>query len=1205
MKKIYPFLLMLLLAAVSTQTALADIGGKIPGGTWSFDSASGVLTVSADSIPDYETTKYTKDSPLFPPAKLVPDGINANHPFHITSAPWGALANQATAIELKNVKKIGKNAFAGMYMVQTVIGPTYFDRLVVEDYAFYCCFSLSGMYFSSVCHLGNRAFAYTAVSQAIFEKLESYGETPFYGCWNMWHRQTENVTVVNFMPEPSVIIDTDTKPKGSGKFCGSRKDQHVFLTLVPYRQKDQWGKIDYSESEHFCPGFTSWTSSSSFFVQYYWYLRNSTEIVVNGMNYWRLEKEDFSNLLTNGKNEDIKTIRMIGVKGIEKETFNNFTKLEEVIIEDDALDKIGEGAFENCESLRSISSTRSVTELGNRAFYRCENLRYLDLSSCQTLGDRALAYTGLTSVRFVALKTIETKDADEFAGCSNLEHVYIYNTPPDTKGADPFAKSNASNLTIHTMPAYLSSYKKGVWAKYNVEAEYTLPVSGSGWKIDEKGVLTLTSMPEVAYGSAADVPWHNYRAMITAVKAATNVTINAVGDYWFSDMDKLERVDFQIIGRVGKYAFDGCTNLKHLLILSVTSVGDGAFSECESLDAIAFDASLKTLGQSVFYDCDHLREIWLKDSWTPPTVTAKTFQGLDQSKVTVHVPSADIADYVQADYWKPFKFTMEGNVVGYSDIVAAGTFYDSYFILQGDGTLSCFAQDHTKNASQTATALSPYKNKVSSIVIYGDITYLGLGAIFKDFSSLQKVKLPHNLVELNGTFEGCNNLTNIQLPSGLNRIGSNTFKSCVSLREINIVFVSEIGSYAFQGSGVEQIATLADIEQGAFQGCRNLKEVKLGSRVIPANLFNSCPALTTVHLNPSVRSFEDNAFKGTNLKDIYYFSPSPGVRNYSGVETQFSGFQASNITLHVPAFAVEVFRHYSPWKYMKIEGEDESMTRMGSLYNAEPQTWWLIGLNGELNIVPEEEGVAQMSEWQNANDYLYNQIDPWMPYISSVRILSDFVNTIDNLMPNDRYVLEGGVTSITLGANMQHVGKSFNQLYNLEHVYCRAHQVPEIDPEAFDWKVISDNSVTLHVLKSVGVNAYRANTYWKKFRIVADLADSYSVSVLTAEHGDIVCQENVDLNEVPAGTTLHFRAVPDDGYRLVRWHNYDENTGLTVNADCTIGAIFAPISDGIEDIEIDQLDNKGNAANRKVLIDGHIYIIRNGHIYNIHGMRVK
>lgn len=125
MKKIYPFLLMLLLAAVSTQTALADIGGKIPGGTWSFDSASGVLTVSADSIPDYETTKYTKDSPLFPPAKLVPDGINANHPFHITSAPWGALANQATAIELKNVKKIGKNAFAGMYMVQTVIGPTY------------------------------------------------------------------------------------------------------------------------------------------------------------------------------------------------------------------------------------------------------------------------------------------------------------------------------------------------------------------------------------------------------------------------------------------------------------------------------------------------------------------------------------------------------------------------------------------------------------------------------------------------------------------------------------------------------------------------------------------------------------------------------------------------------------------------------------------------------------------------------------------------------------------------------------------------------------------------------------------------------------------------------------------------------------------------------------------------------------------------
>ena len=755
------------------------------------------------------------------------------------------------------------------------------------------------------------------------------------------------------------------------------------------------------------------------------------------------------------------------------------------------------------------------------------------------------------------------------------------------------------------MPAYLSSYKKGVWAKYNVEAEYTLPVSGSGWTIDEKGVLTLTAMPTVAYGSAADVPWHNYRAMITAVKAAPNVTINAVGDYWFSDMDKLERVDFQIIGRVGKYAFDGCPNLKHLLILSVTSVGDGAFSECKSLNAIAFDAGLETLGQSVFYGCDNLREIWLKDSWTPPTVTAKTFQGLDQSKVTVHVPSADITDYVQADYWKQFKFTMEGNVVGYSDIMAAGTFYDSYFILQGDGTLSCFAQDHTKNASQTASALSQYKNKVKSIVIYGDIT--SLGAIFKDFTSLQKVKLPDNLVELDGTFEGCNNLTDIQLPSGLNIIGSNTFKNCVGLHKINVLFVSKIGSYAFSGSGVERIATFADIEQGAFQGCRNLKEVQLGSRVIPANLFSNCPALTTVHLTYSVRSFEDNAFKGTNLKDIYYFSPSPGVRNYSGLETEFSGFQASNITLQVPAFATQAFGHYSPWKYMQIEGEDDSLTPMGSLYNAEPQTWWLIGLNGELNIVPEEEGVAQMSEWQDANDYLYNPIDPWMPYISSVRISSDFVNTMDNLMPNDRYVLEGGVTSITLGANMQHVGKSFNRLYNIEHVYCRAQQVPDIDAEAFDWKVVADNMATLHVLKSMGVNAYKANTYWKKFRIVADLADTYTVTVLSAEHGQIICQEDVDLNNVPAGTTLHFAVIPDDGYYLVKWHNYDADNGLTVNSDCTIGAIFAPIADGIEDVVIiDQLENTGNTESRKVFIDGCIYLILpNGSVYNMQGQRVR
>ncbi len=63
---------------------------------------------------------------------------------------------------------------------------------------------------------------------------------------------------------------------------------------------------------------------------------------------------------------------------------------------------------------------------------------------------------------------------------------------------------------------------------------------------------------------------------------------------------------------------------------------------------------------------------------------------------------------------------------------------------------------------------------------------------------------------------------------------------------------------------------------------------------------------------------------------------------------------------------------------------------------------------------------------------------------------------------------------------------------------------------------------------------------------------------LVAENGTILTNEEdpFDINTVPYGYTLHLTAVPDEGYELDHWDNYNPGTGLIVTGDITVTAYF-------------------------------------------------
>lgn len=69
------------------------------------------------------------------------------------------------------------------------------------------------------------------------------------------------------------------------------------------------------------------------------------------------------------------------VKMIEKFAFQVCDNLEEVLIQEGALQYIGDGAFIACRKLKSIKIPKGVTKIGNNAFASCECLDSVVLPS--------------------------------------------------------------------------------------------------------------------------------------------------------------------------------------------------------------------------------------------------------------------------------------------------------------------------------------------------------------------------------------------------------------------------------------------------------------------------------------------------------------------------------------------------------------------------------------------------------------------------------------------------------------------------------------------------------------------------------------------------------------------------------------------------------------------------------------------------------
>jgi len=108
-------------------------------------------------------------------------------------------------------------------------------------------------------------------------------------------------------------------------------------------------------------------------------------------------------------------------------------------------------------------------------------------------------------------------------------------------------------------------------------------------------------------------PFFFYENLISVGASVFTPKITEIGDYAFSSCKKLEGAKWGSVKTVGREAFRGCEELKHIL----------------------FDFSLETIGESAFFDCSSLGKVRMKGK--PPTLDDSVFLGSTPSTLTFYI----------------------------------------------------------------------------------------------------------------------------------------------------------------------------------------------------------------------------------------------------------------------------------------------------------------------------------------------------------------------------------------------------------------------------------------------------------------------------------------------------------------------------------------------------------------------------------------
>ena len=262
-----------------------------------------------------------------------------------------------------------------------------------------------------------------------------------------------------------------------------------------------------------------------------------------------------------------------------------------------------------------------------------------------------------------------------------------------------------------------------------------------------------------------------------------------------------------------KYWLDGIDTV--VVEEGITTIGTALFYEMNDITAVFLPDSVTVIKSSAIGGCDSLKEVYLGDGLK--RIEEYAFQNSN-------LESIDLPEGLEYIGDSAFSRANLKTLVIPDSVTEIGW--------------SAFASVYTLEEVTLGTGLEKMEH-----------------AVFQHCSNLRKATLPEGMTFLpNSTFAYCSKLTEVVFPSTLEKLGWHAFAG------------AGFTELVLPDSLVEM--------DGSFYECRNLTKVTLGAgmTVIPGDAFSGCSALKTVIVPGTITAIGNDAFSGTALED-FPFAP--------------------------------------------------------------------------------------------------------------------------------------------------------------------------------------------------------------------------------------------------------------------------------------------------------------------------------------------
>ncbi len=525
------------------------------------------------------------------------------------------------------------------------------------------------------------------------------------------------------------------------------------------------------------------------------------------------------------------------------------------------LKEIPGGMFYNCISLTSFAIPEGVTTIGYYAFYR-SGITSVELPEGLTeIGATAFGYTKLTSV-FIP-KTVtrlggkmsgtsSTISGSSFSGCSALETV-TFEAGSELTSLEGSAFSSCSKLAAIELPDKLTNIGSNAFSSTAITS---VVIPASVKTIGANAFSGCSNLAEITFAEGSQ--------------------LEGIGNSAFSGT-KIESFAFPESSAskltLGTTLFNNCKNLKRIHISSVVTAVTDVFKGCTSIEEITIDEgnqNFSVKGDGILYNKlgTAIRFVIgeLSGDYKIPEgiqeIDSYAFQGqAGMTKVTIPSSVVTIGNYAFSQCWNLKEVEFAKGMTGLKTI--------PQYMFNYCGSLTKI--EIPASVTKIDQYAFNYCYDLTSVTFEEGSKLTTLEkCVFKDTPSLDRVELPSGLQTIGTNVFQDSGITSVVIPESVKSIGGSAFASS---NLSSVTFVDEGGKTAITfGSSVFKATKLTSVRIPArvtalganmFQDCTELKSVEFATTKlteIAAYAFSGCSSLKSISIPEGVKTIQNYAF---------------------------------------------------------------------------------------------------------------------------------------------------------------------------------------------------------------------------------------------------------------------------------------------------------------------------------------------------------